>query len=146
MAPDHAWAIINLDGVRVGGSAQTTAALGADVKLDKHLSIGADWNFMGRNYSYYSFSGSNLSIGKELTIAEPWRVPAACTVDLNGRYKFKIGNLDATFSGNINNLLNYQYILKAWNPSSLTTAADENNIYCFFNTGRTYTLRLKVAF
>ena len=146
MAPDHAWAIINLDGIRVGGSAQTTAALGADIKIDKHLSLGADWNFMGRNYSYYSFSGSNLSIGKELTIAEPWRVPAACTVDLNGRYKFKIGNLDATFSGNINNLLNYQYILKAWNPSSLTTVADETNIYCFFDTGRTYTLRLKVAF
>lgn len=146
LAPDHAWATINLKGVRVGGSAQTTAALGFDAKLDKHLSFSVDGNYIGRNYSYYSFSGNNLSIGKELSVAEPWKVPAAVTFDLSGRYKFKMAGLDATFSGNVNNLLNYQYILKAWNPSSLTTAADETNIYCFFNTGRTYTLRLKVAF
>ena len=146
MASDHAWATINLDGVRVGGSAQTTAALGVDVKLDKHLSFSVDGNYMGRNYSYYSFSGSSLSLGKSLEIAEPWKIPAAVTFDLSGRYKFKMGGFDATLSGNVNNLLNYQYILKAWNPSSLTTAADETNIYCFFNTGRTYTLRLKLAF
>ena len=33
MAPDHASVALDLDGVRVGGSAQTTASLGATAKI-----------------------------------------------------------------------------------------------------------------
>ena len=149
-AADHAWATINLDGIRVGGSAQTTAALGVNANLGNGIRVGADWTYYGRNYAYYSFSGSNLSVGKEVSVLAPWKIPASSTIDLNASYKFKIGGLDAIFSGNVNNLLNYQYIMKAWNPSTTASAgtpvATAENIYCFFDSGRTFMARLKVNF
>ena len=149
-APDHAHASIKLKDIHVGGSAQTTAALGATFKLNKSIRIGADWTYYGRNYAYYSLSGSNLSLGKEVAVLEPWKVPAASQFDLNASYRFKIGNLDATLSGNVNNLLNYQYISKAYNPNTLSSSslkqATADNIYCYYAFGRTYSLRLKVNF
>jgi outer membrane cobalamin receptor len=141
---DHAWAYINMDGVRVGGSAQTTAAVGANVNISRDLRVGIDWTYYGRNYSYYAVDGSLLSMNKENKLDEPWEIPAASQIDLNASYKFKLGSLNAMLSGNVNNLLNYQYITKAWNPKG--KAADESNIYCFFNHGRTYNIRLKVNF
>ena len=149
-APDHAWATINLDGIRVGGSAQTTAAAGITLKPIEGLRIGLDWNYYGRNYAYYEFTGSNLELGKELTVLDPWEIPAAHQFDLRASYKFKIGGLQATLFGNVDNLFNYRYISKAWNPSSQMgtspKAATAENIYCFYSFGRTYNVRLKVNF
>ncbi len=143
-AEDHLSTGINMKGIHVGGSAQTTAALGATVKIGKTIRIGADWTFYGRNYAYYSISGSNLSLGKVNEIEAPWRIPAASQVDLNASYKFKIAGLNSTISGNINNLFDYQYLTKAWNPQS--GAATQDNIYGFYNFGRTFSVRLKVNF
>ncbi len=143
-ADDHLSTGINLKGVRVGGSAQTTAALGATVKLNKEIRIGADWTFYGRNYAYYSLSGSNLTLGKTNTVVAPWRIPSASQVDVNASYKFKIAGLNATISANVNNLFDYQYIGKAWNPQS--GAANENTIYGFYAFGRTFSTRLKINF
>ncbi|EJX03445.1 TonB-dependent outer membrane receptor protein [gut metagenome] len=145
-AEDHASATINLDGIRVGGSAQTTAALGANVNLGHGFRIGADWTYYARNYAYYSFTGSNLQIGKEVTIATPWEIPASSTIDMNASYRFKIGGVDAILSGNVNNLLNYQYIYKAWNPEGSNAEATAENIYCYFDNGRTFSVRLKLKF
>ena len=143
-AADHVSASINLKGVRVGGSAQTTAALGATFKIGKSIRVGADWTYYGRNYAYYSFSGSDLKLGQEITIADPWKVPAASQIDMNASYRFKVGNLDAVLSGNVNNLLDYQYISKAYNPRS--GAVSDETIYCYYAFGRTYSVRLKVNF
>jgi outer membrane cobalamin receptor len=149
-AADHASATINLKGVRVGGSAQTTASLGFNANVGGGIRFGGDWTYYGRNYAYYSLSGSNLSLGKEVNVLDPWRIPCSSTVDVHASYKFKLAGFDATLSGNINNLLNYQYILKAWNPNTVastsTPAATADNIYCFFDSGRTMTVRLKLNF
>ena len=40
-AADHAWALINMKGINVGGSAQTTANLGVTFKPFKGFRIGA---------------------------------------------------------------------------------------------------------
>ena len=89
-------------------------------------------------------------LGKEISILDPWKIPASSTIDMNASYKFKIAGVDAILSGNVNNLLNYQYIIKAWNPttvaSSSTPAATAENIYCYFDTGRTFSVRLKINF
>ena len=55
-----------------------------------------------------------------------------------------MGGLKATLSGNVNNLLNYMYISKAWNPKG--KVATDENVYVFYNHGRTFTVRLKVNF
>ncbi|MDO4164830.1 MAG: TonB-dependent receptor [Bacteroides sp.] len=140
----HAWSVINLKGIRVGGSAQTTAAIGANINISKDLRVGADWTYYGRNYAYYVVDGTLLDINEENTTSQPWKIPAASQIDVNASYKFKIGGLNATLSGNVNNLLNYYYISKAWNPSSGT--ATQDNVYVFYSFGRTYSVRLKVNF
>lgn len=145
-AEDHAFASVKMKGIRVGGSAQTTAALGANLSLTKDLRVGADWTYYGRNYSYYAVDGTVLTVGKETAVADPWKIPAASQLDVNASYKFNFGKLKATLSGNVNNLLNYQYISKAWNPSGVSTAATADNVYVFYSFGRTYNIRLKVNF
>ena len=110
LAEDHYFAGIALKGIRVGGSAQTTAALGATVKIGKQIRIGADWTLYARNYAYYQVSSSNLTPGKTTTVADPWKAPTASQFDLNASYKFKLAGLNATISGNVNNLFDYQYL------------------------------------
>ncbi|MCF0196527.1 MAG: TonB-dependent receptor, partial [Bacteroidaceae bacterium] len=126
--------------------------LGVTFKPIEGLRIGMDWNYYGRNYAYYEFSGSNLAIGKELSVADPWEIPAASQFDLRASYRFNISkSVGATLMGNVDNLFNYQYIIKAWNPSSqmstgTPTPATAENIYCFYSFGRTYNVRLKINF
>jgi outer membrane cobalamin receptor len=149
-ADDHAWASINLKDIKVGGSAQTTAMLGASLKPMKGLKISGECTYFGNKYAYYAFNGANLSIGNTVNLLAPWKIPHACQVDLNASYRFEIGKLKATLYGNINNLFDYQYISKAYNPTSIESAkykeANESNIYCFYALGRTYSVRLKVSF
>lgn len=149
-AEDHAWAMINMKGIKVGGSAQTTANLGVTFKPFKGFRIGAEYTLYDRNYSYYSFSGSNLSINKSVNVMAPMKLPTGGQMDMRASYSFPMGKCNATISGNINNVLDQIYIEKAWNPSTVTSAsvteANMDNIYMFFSYGRTWNLRLKVAF
>lgn len=160
---DHAQARVNLDGIRVGGSAQTTSSVSVDFKLGQvlglpegqQLKVGGDWVYYGRNYSYYSLSGSNITVKQNTTTGEwtttrpqdPWKIPSASQVDLHASYKFNMGKyFDATLSGVINNLFDYKYIGKAYNSSTSTAVASEDNVYVYYQFGRTYTIRLKLNF
>ncbi len=75
LAEDHAWSILNQKGRKVGGSAQTTGAIGLTVKPFKGMRIGADWTFSARNYSDYSVSDNDLIPFKEVSVADPWQIP-----------------------------------------------------------------------
>ncbi len=152
---DHAQGRVDLKGIRVGGSAQTTASLGADFKIGKDIKVGGDWTYYGRNYSYYSLSGSNITVKKNNSTGEwttttpqdPWKIPSASQIDLHASYKFNVcRDVKAVLSGTVHNLLDYQYIGKAYNSSTSSTAATADNVYVFYNFGRTYTIRLKLNF
>ena len=146
---DHAWALINMKGINVGGSAQTTANLGVTFKPFKGFRIGAEYTLYDRNYAYYSFSGSNLQLGKEMNLLEPWRIPTGGSLDMRASYHFQIGGVNATLSGNINNVLNQLYIEKAWNPETVSQNVKEvnaDNVYIYFSKGTTYNIRLKINF
>lgn len=145
MAEDHAWSELDLDGVKVGGSAQTTAALGANVKLSKALKVGLDCTFFGRNYADWSINSSDLTynVNKTMVYESPWRMPSAYIFDLNASYRFNIGKLNAVLSGNINNLFDQEYITDATDGSN----HDWESAYgIFYGFGRTYNIRLKVNF
>ena len=148
-APDHGWALINMKGINVGGSAQTTTNLGVTFKPFKGFRIGAEYTLYDRNYAYYSFSGSNLQLGKEMNLLEPWKIPTGGSMDMRASYSFEIGGVRATLSGNINNLLNQLYIEKAWNPNTVSeniTEVNADNVYFYFAKGTTYNIRLKINF
>lgn len=149
-APDHAWAKINMKGIHVGGQAQTTANFGILFKPFKGFRIGGEYTLYDRNYSYYSFSGSNLTLGKEMNIVEPYRCPLGGSMDLRASYSFDIaGKVRATLAGNVTNVLNQYYIEKAWSANTATQTVSENtkdNIYFFYNKGRQWNIRLKLEF
>ena len=148
-ADNHASAVINLENIRVGGQAQTTANLGVLFIPFKGFKIGAEYTLYDRNYSYYSFSGSNLVIGKTVQIVEPYRCPIGGTMDARVSYTFEIGSLRATLGANVTNVLDQHYIEKAWSAQTVTQTIAENtkdNIYFFYNKGRQWNIRLKLNF
>lgn len=148
-APDHYWAKINMKGIHVGGQAQTTANFGVTFKPFKGFRIGGEYTLYDRNYSYYSFSGSNLTPGKVMNIVEPYRCPLGGALDIRASYQFEMGPIRATIAGNVTNVLNQYYIEKAWSASTATQTVAENtkdNIYFFYNKGRQWNIRLKLQF
>ncbi|MDE6638379.1 MAG: TonB-dependent receptor plug domain-containing protein, partial [Muribaculaceae bacterium] len=145
MAPDHLWAKLNTKGRKVGGSAQSTGSVSVTFKPLKGWRIGADWVASARNYSDYNITGNNLNTGKELDLGDPWRIPWGNQLDLNASYSFKIGGLNATIFGNVNNLCNYNYIMDAY-TSATTNGTWQNAYRIFYSFGRTYSLRLKLTF
>ena len=148
-SPEHEKAVINMKGIHVGGSAQTTANLGVTFKPFKGFRIGAEYTLYDRNYAYYSLSGSSLTLGKAMNVVEPWRIPMGGQLDMRASYNFEIGKVRATLSGNVTNLLNQYYIEKAWNPTSVTeniTEANPDNVYFYFSKGVQYNVRLKINF
>lgn len=145
MAPDHLWAKLNTKGRKVGGSAQTTGSLSMTVKPVKGWRIGVDWVASARNYSDYTITGNNLSVGQEVELGDPWRIPWGNQLDLNASYTFDFGGIRATLFGNINNLCNYNYVMDA-TTSATSTGTWQNAYNIFYSFGRTYSLRLKLTF
>lgn len=140
---DHAKMHIVLDKVKVGGSAQTTAALGAHFKPMKGLNVGADWTLFAKNYADWSISTNNLVFNGELKYSDPYELPAACTVDLNASYTFNLSDkVKATISGNVTNLLDQEYITDATD----TQFNGWSGIYCVYGQGRNSNVRIKITF
>jgi hypothetical protein len=131
---------IRMDKVSVGGSAQTTAALGITVRPMEGLRIGLDWNFAARLFADYDIEAGNALPGEEYIVDKPWQVPSYHVFDLNAGYTFDFGKVRATLSGNINNLFDQEYIADAWDGSTW----EESTV--FYGFGRTYSVRLKFNF
>lgn len=142
-APDHASMKLNLKDVKVGGSAQTTAAVGTKIKFTKDLRMGVDCYVFARNYADWSFNSSDLIINGEKNYQSPWMIPEAGVVDMFASYSFPFGKTRAIFSANVNNLLDQEYIADAYDGGN----QDWSKAYrVFYGFGRTYNVRLKINF
>lgn len=145
LAPDHLSATLEQKGVKVSGSAQTTTSFGVTFRPFKGFRIGADWTAFFRNYSDIALTASSLQNGKVLKPGTPWRIPWGNALDVNASYRFKLGGLDATLYGNVNNLCNYNYVTQAQTDlGEVGTWRNANRV--FYSFGRTYSLKLKVNF
>ncbi len=143
LAPDHAKMTLNLDGVKVGGSAQTTAALSVNFFPFKGFRIGATARYFGRNNADWNFSSNDLEFNGELDFESPWVIPQAVVCDLGASYSFKIGkSVRASISGNIDNILGQEYIMDAMDGET----HDWRSAYVFYGFGRTMSVRMKVSF
>ncbi len=141
-APDHVKFTLNQKGVHVGGSPQTTMSLGVNVRPSRALSLGADFTYNARNYADFTLP-SNTSTG-EFTLQEPWKIPDAGQLDLNARYRFRLGNCNAVLIGNVNNLFNYEYIVDAFYDGTHTSWRDSYRVFYAF--GRTYSVKMRLEF
>ena len=84
-----------------------------------------------------------------MNVVEPYRCPIGGAMDVRASYSFEIGPFRATVAGNVSNLLDQHYIEKAWSASTVTQTIAENtkdNIYFFYNKGRQWNIRFKLAF
>lgn len=145
LAPDHMKAQLKQSGRKIGGSAQTTGFLGVTFKPFKGFRIGADWTFSARNYSDYEVSASTYESSDVVNVADPWKIPFGNELDLNVSYRFKIGGVNATIYGNVNNLCNNYYVKDAYTLSD-TPGAWNNAFRVFYSYGRTFSVKLKINF
>jgi outer membrane cobalamin receptor len=130
---------VNLKGVRVGNSAQSTAAIGFNYQILNGFRIGLDANYFGRNYSSFTIG---TTFDPNAKTAQPWMIPDAVTVDFSANYRFKVGTYDATLTGNIFNLLDQEYITDSKDGSDHTWKTAQ----VFYGFGRTWSLNLKLKF
>ena len=146
---EQAWALINMKGVHIGGSAQTTAAFDVLLKPYKGLRIGGCYTLYDRNYAYYSLSGGNLKLGKVMNVSEAWEMPYYGSIDLRTSYSFNVKDLKLTIAALANNLADKHNIEKAWNPSNVSkevTTVNSDDVYFFYSQGRTWNVKIKVQF
>ncbi|MDD4671679.1 MAG: hypothetical protein PHI03_01990 [Bacteroidales bacterium] len=144
-AEDHQMMEIKIGGIKVGNSAQTTAALGAKYELLKGLRVSVDGNYYGRNYSYYNISSIGSSFS-DVAFDQPWMIPDAVVFDVGLSYRFKLGGFDASLFGNINNVLDAEYISDATDGTPLPGNPDWTAAAVFYGFGRTYSTTLKIKF
>ena len=149
LAEDHLYSTIEQKGIYVGGTAQTTGALGFQVKPFRGFRLGADWTFNARNYTDFSLntdSSVKLSPGKPLKIHDPWKIPFGNQLDINASYNFPItDNVRCTFSANVYNVYNNYYIMDGYTDYS-SVGTWENAFRVFYSYGRTFSLRAKLYF
>ena len=136
---------IDLKGVKVGNSAQTTFATGASYRLLDGLTVGADFTFYADNYADYAIEVPD--IGGTYKYNTPYKVPNAGLLDLRANYRFKIGPFDANLMGNVNNALDQVYISDSRDLNPRTEGAHSwKQVAVMYGFGRTYTTTLKVKF
>lgn len=144
MSEGHQKMTLLLEDVKVGNSAQTQASLGASYRFLKDFSIGLDAKYEGNNYASFDI---NPNPGMTVDYHTPWKIPEVVLLDLNAQYRFKIAGLNATLTGNINNLLNQAYIADATDLNATsTTPSDWTNVSVIYGFGRTYSVGIKVRF
>jgi len=130
-------------GLPVGDAAQTTASLGADFNILPKFKIGPVYNYYARYTAYYS--PNNITSASYV----PYQVPNYSLLDLNMVFRFTIAGLDASFIGNVNNVLNTAYISDAYDSNGTAFTPAQNTastIGVFYGIGRTYTTTLKIKF
>ncbi|WP_288444115.1 TonB-dependent receptor [uncultured Chryseobacterium sp.] len=101
---------LNLDKVKVGESAQMTAALGITVTPVKDLKVDMNWRYANKLYSsldVYSYSSANAKGALQL--------PDYHLFDLGISYKIKLNNPSQFFTirGNVYNLFDTTYIAES---------------------------------
>ena len=131
----------DVDGVKVGGAAQTTFGIGLDYEIINGLRLDADYN-------YYSNFYSKLGVGTEAL-----ELPSFGLLDVGISYNHNLSNGQLlTFRANMYNALGEEYISRA--TSSYEADADDNNNwnginksnYVTFGKTRTWNVSVKYSF
>ena len=128
---------IYLDGVKVGNSAQTTFALGADYAVLASTTVRASFNYAADYFADYNPTGRSSE-----GLPQTWEMPEYGLLDLGLTHRFNFGGFNAQINANVFNVLDTEYISDAQdgNNSVASTAL------VYFGAGRTYTVGAKINF
>lgn len=135
-------ATLDLDGVKVGGAAQTTAGLGANYNLGKGFKVDGQLNYYNSLYANVGTASSTIAL------------PQYQTFDFGISYKVFVGNSKKNsiqFRGNVNNFFDTKYLESA---STNIPVVEGANVWKGVNTantvrfgyGRTWNVSLRYNF
>ncbi|MGB5942123.1 MAG: carboxypeptidase-like regulatory domain-containing protein [Leeuwenhoekiella sp.] len=130
---------IFIDGLKVGRSAQTTFALGADYEILPSTSIRANFNYASDYFS--DFDPSDRGEEEDLGM-QTWELPAFGLLDLGLTHRFDLGPFATTLRANVFNALNTEYISDS-NDGEESLA---KNALVFYGPGRTFTVGATINF
>ncbi|MES2427842.1 MAG: TonB-dependent receptor [Bacteroidota bacterium] len=143
-------------GGSAASNAQTTAALGLDVKVLPSVKLGANANYFGRFFASYDPSKmvtvapnpATNDPGFDPTAFKPYQLPNYATFDLNLVYRFKFAGLDASFIGNVYNVLNTAYLAEGYEsgPTNGSAVSRLSALGVNYGNGRLYMTTLKIKF
>jgi hypothetical protein len=125
-----------IDGLKVSDAAQTTAALGFDYEVLDKTNFTVDFNYFANLFASYDPT-SRGTAGPQA-----WEAPEYTTFDMSIRHGFKIGDLDATLIGRMNNVFDTQYIADARDGAG---SVDET-VLVWYGFGRTFNISAKINF
>jgi CarboxypepD_reg-like domain/TonB dependent receptor/TonB-dependent Receptor Plug Domain len=114
--------ILYLDGVKVGNSAQTTAALGASYEVIRNVSIDANYNYIDKLFA--NISPANFTTVVNLGALQ---LPSFQTIDAGFSYKLAVGRNKANsvnFRANVNNLFDTTFIAESSSNQFTATEAE----------------------
>lgn len=126
-------------GLRVGNSAQTTAGLSFDWEALPRVFLGVDFTHFDRLYADFNVENRTVEAQRG---TQAWQMPSYQVFDLNARYNFRIGDLNASIVGNLNNLFDTAYIADATDGASF----DYNTATVYYGFGRTWSMSFKLRF
>ncbi|VAW21863.1 TonB-dependent receptor, partial [hydrothermal vent metagenome] len=126
-----------IEGLKVSDAAQTTAALGLDYKLMEKTHFTVDFNYYDNLYARYDPNDRGTP-----GAPQAWKAPAYTTFDMSLRYGFKIGDLDTTLTGRMNNVFDTQYIADATDGAGSVA----QTALVWFGFGRTFNISAKIRF
>ena len=118
--------------LKVGGSAQTTFAAGADYEVMEGTSLRINWNYADDLYA--EFEPETRSTRE---LGQSWELPEYGLVDLGLTHRFDFGEFDAMLIGNINNVFDTEYI-------SIARGGRTDGV--FYGFGRTFNIGAKLNF
>jgi len=111
--------------------------------------IGSNMNYYSRFYASYDMSALT-NAGFATTPYQPVKLPSYSTIDLNIVYRFKLAGLNASFIGNVYNLLNTKYITEGLDRNPLVPgtpyATQLSTLGVNYGVGRLYNTTLKIQF
>jgi outer membrane receptor protein involved in Fe transport len=104
-------------GGTAASNARTSVAGGIDIDVLPQVRLGGNVNYYSRFYASYDMTTLPAAGNYQ-----PVTLPDYTTIDLNLVYRFKFAGLNASFIGNVYNLLNTKFITEAIDRSPSTTA------------------------
>ncbi len=130
--------IIDIEGGKVGGGAQTTVGLGAVYKITPKFSIDADWRTYDNLYAI-------------ATVKENVELPSYDIVDAGLTYNMNFAKSALTFRLNVNNVFSEVYLsqLTSANPveeGDVTYKGVNVSNNGYFGNGRTWNFSMKFKF
>lgn len=141
-----------LEDVKVGDAAQTTGSVGVQYKITEGLSVDADWLYFDNLYADFDVSDDEfLSQDNKGAV----QLPSYNLLDAGLTYELRLKNGNSiTLRGNINNILDTEYIAESNTNIHLSDSEDQTAEYkgistenfVWFGFGRTWNASVRYNF